>query len=54
MDVLIGADTAEILFTGQQVNLNCGVSVIQTKLGWTLMRKLNLKSSSLLSVATMF
>ena len=38
--VLIGADIAGKLLTGRRHNLNCGLTAVETYLGWTLMGKI--------------
>lgn len=39
ISLLIGADILGKLYTGKIVNLNCGLTAIETKLGWTLLGK---------------
>lgn len=39
IQLLIGADVAGKLFTGQKEQLNCGLVALETKLGWTVMGK---------------
>lgn len=57
VDVLIGADVAGKLLTGSIVQLDCGVTAIETHLGWTLIGKdkgaaHNSIACSMLSVCT--
>lgn len=40
VDILIGADIAGKLFTGQKRELKCGLIAMETALGWTLMGKM--------------
>lgn len=41
IEILIGADlAAQLLFTGRQIKLSCGLLAIETQLGWTLMGKI--------------
>lgn len=52
--LLIGADVAAKLYTGEIFNLDCGVTAIGTKLGWTLMGKASADSVGSNSVLTTF
>lgn len=47
VDILIGADVAGRLFTGQKKVLKSGLVLMQTKLGWTIMGKTVSNCSSL-------
>ncbi|KAF2891074.1 hypothetical protein ILUMI_15099 [Ignelater luminosus] len=58
IEVLIGADVIGKLMTGKLHNLECGMTAVETKLGWTLMGKKpteeNSKNDAALIVTSMF
>ncbi|KAF2892140.1 hypothetical protein ILUMI_14033 [Ignelater luminosus] len=58
IEVLIGADVIGKLMTGKLHNLECGMTAVETKLGWTLMGKKpteeNFKNDAALIVTSMF
>ncbi|XP_050306312.1 uncharacterized protein LOC126743324 [Anthonomus grandis grandis] len=39
IELLLGADVAGILYTGNQKSLSCGLMAIETRLGWTVIGK---------------
>ncbi|KAF2888439.1 hypothetical protein ILUMI_17734, partial [Ignelater luminosus] len=58
IEVLIGADVIGNLMTGKLHNLECGITAVETKLGWTSMGKKpteeNSKNDAALIVTSMF
>lgn len=44
IQILIGADVMGKLLTGDRFELSCGLVAIETRLGWTLMGRINKKS----------
>ncbi|KAF2892030.1 hypothetical protein ILUMI_14143 [Ignelater luminosus] len=58
IEVLIGADVIGKLMTGKLHNLECGMTAVETKLGWTLMGKKpteeNSKDDAALIATSMF
>ncbi|CAL8130362.1 unnamed protein product [Orchesella dallaii] len=54
IEVLIGADVAAKLLTGNMYQLQCGPVAIETRLGWTLMGKLPFRKSTANSTMMVF
>ena len=57
IDVLIGVDVAEKLFTGKKLDLENGLSAFETLLGWTVMGKQpgkNIRNDTAILVTSMF
>lgn len=59
IEILLGADVAGKLFTGNKHTLSCGLTALETKLGWTVMGKVPYESidvarSSSLIITSLF
>lgn len=46
IELLIGADIAGTLYTGNKIALQCGLVALETILGWTIMGKVAMSNTS--------
>ena len=57
IELLLGADVAEMLYTGRSHILECGLVAIETRIGWTVMGKVpgsQSKKSATMTVLSLF